>query len=70
MVSNPKHYELGNTGVEAIDVIEAVLTKEQYIGYLRGNLLKYHLRANKKNGDEDLQKADIYSGWLVEALEE
>lgn len=70
MVSNPSHYELGNTGVEAIDVIEASLTKEEYIGYLRGNCIKYQLRANKKNGTEDLKKADIYSGWLVEALEE
>lgn len=70
MVSNPSHYELGNTGVEAIDVIEAALTREEYIGYLRGNILKYQLRSNKKNGSEDLRKADIYSGWLVEVLEE
>lgn len=70
MISNPSHYELGNTGVEAIDVIEASLTKEEYIGYLRGNCIKYQLRANKKNGTEDLRKADIYSGWLVEVLEE
>lgn len=70
IVNNPSHYELGNTGMEAIDVIEATLTKEQYIGYLRGNILKYQLRANKKNGNEDLRKADVYSGWLLEALEE
>lgn len=70
MISNPSHYGLGNTGVEAIDVIEASLTKDEYIGYLRGNIIKYQLRANKKNGTEDLRKADIYSGWLVEALEE
>lgn len=68
--NRPNHYHLGDTGVEAIDVIETVLTKEEYIGYLRGNILKYHLRANKKNGTEDLNKADVYSGWLVEALEE
>lgn len=68
--TSPSHYELGSTGVEAIDVIEASLTKEEYIGYLRGNILKYQLRSNKKNGNEDLRKADIYSGWLVEALEE
>ena len=69
-VKQPSHYEIGETGLEAIDVIEATLTKEEYIGYLRGNILKYNLRANKKNGSEDLRKADIYSGWLVEALEE
>lgn len=70
MISNPSHYEIGQTGLEAIDVIEATLSKEQYIGYLRGNILKYQLRANKKNGSEDLKKADIYSGWLVIALED
>ena len=69
MISNPRHYELGNTGVEAIDVIKASLTREEFIGYLRGNILKYQLRSNKKNGIEDLKKADIYSGWLVEVLE-
>lgn len=67
---SPSHYEIGNTGIEAIDIIQATLTKEEYIGYLRGNILKYNLRASKKNGSEDLHKADIYSGWLVEALEE
>lgn len=69
-VNQPSHYEIGNTGIEAIDVIQATLTEEQYIGYLRGNILKYQLRANKKNGTEDLNKADIYSGWLMEVLEE
>ena len=44
---SPSHYQVGNTGVEAIDIIESVLTEEQYIGYLRGNILKYQLRANK-----------------------
>ena len=67
--TSPSHYSLGNTGVEAIDVIDAVLSKEEFIGYLKGNILKYQLRSNKKNGTEDLRKADIYSGWLAEALE-
>ena len=73
-VNNPSHYELDIVDyqgalVQAIDVIKAVLTEEEFRGYLRGNLLKYHLRANKKNGDEDIQKADMYSNWLVEELE-
>lgn len=67
--TSPSHYEIGNTGLEAIDVIQATLTKEEFIGYCRGNLLKYHLRSHKKNGTEDLQKADVYSGWLVAELE-
>lgn len=68
--TSPSHYSIGDTGVEAIDIIKSVLTKEQYIGYLRGNIIKYQLRANKKNGTEDLNKSGIYSGWLVEALEQ
>ena len=66
-VNKPEHYQLMDN-VEAIDVIKAALTKEEFMGYCRGNLLKYHLRAHKKNGDEDIQKADMYSNWLVEEL--
>lgn len=67
---SPSHYQIGNTGVEAIDIIQATLSKSEFIGYLRGNILKYQLRASKKNGTEDLNKADVYSGWLVAELEE
>ena len=66
---SPNHYQLGNTGVEVIEVIRASLTDEQFIGYCRGNIIKYNLRANKKNGTEDLKKADVYSAWLLEELE-
>ena len=66
---SPKHYQIGDTGVEAIDIIKASLNPREFIGYCRGNILKYQIRASDKNGDEDLQKADVYSGWLVEALE-
>ena len=69
MVSQPEHYMLDG-GVEALDIISDVLTKEEYIGYLRGNILKYHLRANKKNGRQDLEKADFYSNELVSELAE
>ena len=70
MINNPSHYEIGDTGIEAIDIIRETLTKEEFIGYCRGNVLKYSIRANKKNGEEDLRKADIYSGWLLGELEE
>ena len=59
-VNHPKHYQIA-PGVEAIDIIKASLTPEQYRGYLLGNLLKYRLRAGEK-GDaaKDLAKADWY----------
>jgi hypothetical protein len=34
MVNRPPHYLVG--GIEAIDVIKSRLTKEEYIGYLKG----------------------------------
>lgn len=59
-VNNPKHYKI-MAGVEAIDVIQATLTEEQYLGFCLGNVLKYKLRAGQK-GDpsEDLSKAVKY----------
>ena len=59
-VNRPKHYQLA-PGVEAIDIIRATLTPEQYKGYLLGNLLKYRLRAgNKGDALQDLAKANWY----------
>ena len=36
---NPDHYKIG--GIETIAYIEAKLTKEQFKGYLVGNVIKY-----------------------------
>lgn len=33
-----------------------MLTSEEFIGYLRGNSLKYRWRFRYKNGTEDLKK--------------
>ena len=42
MVNSPSHYQLD--GMEAIDIIKASLTADEYLGYLKGNALKYMLR--------------------------
>lgn len=69
VVNNPSHYK-GNKGIETIDFIENVLTKEEFIGYLRGNVIKYQSRANLKGRkEEDLRKAQWYSNKLVKVLE-
>jgi hypothetical protein len=65
-VNNPPHYNKGD--IECIDGIEAMLTGEEYIGYLRGNSLKYRWRFRYKNGIEDLQKAAWYENRLMEFL--
>ena len=68
MVNNPIHYNVGN--IECIDSIEAMLTKEEFIGYLRGNSHKYRWRFRYKNGIEDLKKAEWYENKLLKVLEE
>jgi hypothetical protein len=67
-VNNPEHYNKGD--IECIDGIEAMLTKEEFIGYLRGNSLKYRWRFPYKNGVEDLKKAEWYEKRLLNLLTE
>ena len=68
MVNKPLHYNKGS--IECIDGIEAMLTKEEFIGYLRGNSLKYRWRFPYKNGIEDIKKAQWYEKKLMEILQE
>jgi hypothetical protein len=69
-VKNTKstHYELWEN-IEAIDVIKALLTDEEYKGFLKGNMLKYRLRCGKKNIEnesivKDIEKAMDYENEL------
>lgn len=68
-ITNPKHYKLNGLDIEAIDVIKSVLGKEKFEGYCRGNVIKYVLRADSKNGIEDLKKAQVYLNWEIMSKE-
>lgn len=59
---NPNHYKSGK--IEVIDVIEDQLTEEEYLGFIKGLVMKYVMRSNMKNGLEDLEKAK----WYLERL--
>lgn len=65
-VHHPKHYETYIDGLETIDIIYAALGPELFKGYCRGNVLKYLLRADQKNGVEDLEKAAVYLDWEIQ----
>ena len=67
-VNHPNHYS--NSSIECIDAMEAMLTPEQFIGYLRGNIFKYQWRYENKNGIEDLRKSEWYFNKLLEKLNE
>lgn len=60
MVDSPPHYTVG--GIETIDFIRAKLTRDQYIGYLRGNMMKYIARLGYKDSvGQDAGKLAWYS---------
>jgi hypothetical protein len=68
-VNHPKHYLVG--GLEALDIIASRLTKEEFIGYLKGSKLKYDLRYPfKGRPEEDLAKSEWYKNKLVEILKD
>lgn len=57
---SPNYYK-SKTGLEVLDVIEAF-----DLGNHEGNILKYIVRYRKKNGLEDLKKAQFYLTRLIE----
>lgn len=60
---NPLHYKSGD--IECIDAIKASMTTSEFLGYLRGNTIKYIWRYNQKGGLEDLKKAEWYLRRLI-----
>lgn len=67
-VKHPEHYTQG--GIECIEAIKASMSREAFAGYCKGNALKYLWRYEKKGGVEDLRKAAVYLGWLIECEEQ
>ena len=65
-VNHPSHYCAG--GVECIEGIKAALGDE-FPAYCQGNVLKYVWRWKLKGGVEDLTKAQVYLGWMIESVE-
>jgi hypothetical protein len=66
-VNRPEHYN--NGGMECIDAIKGMLTHDEYIGYLRGNALKYMWRFRYKGKPiEDLRKARWYEERMMNYL--
>lgn len=47
-------------------LMEAVLTPEEFIGFLKGSLIKYTMRDGRKEGSDDAGKAKHYMQKLKE----
>lgn len=65
-VNHPSHYNQG--GMEVWDVIKAFTSGLSGAeAFYAGNVIKYVLRWNHKNGIEDLEKAKVYIDKLIES---
>ena len=57
------HYMEG--AMQAIQVCQAIMTHEQFEGFLMGNIIKYRMRAKYKGKyEEDMRKSNQYAYWL------
>jgi hypothetical protein len=58
------HYK--DMAIQPWELMESVLTHEEFVGYLKGNVIKYAMRAGRKDGSDDLGKARHYMMKLSE----
>ncbi len=71
LINAPPHYRIGGLDVNS-DILRRKLTPKEYLGWLKGNVIKYTLRAGHK-GDkgteiQDVAKAEFYAQRLIEHL--
>lgn len=68
LVDHPQHYNQSDE-IECIDAIEAALGREQFIGFLRGQVIKYTWRLGLKDDPvQDASKVQWYQNKLIEVL--
>jgi len=59
------HYK--DMAIQPWTIMQQVLTQEEFIGFLKGNIIKYSMRAGRKGAkQEDIDKARHY----IEKLDE
>jgi len=63
-MAHQPHYE--DDKIQPIEIMRANFSKEELVGFYKGNVIKYVSRAQRKNGVEDLEKAAVYLGWWIE----
>ena len=64
---NDEHYQ---GDVEPIELMQAQMTQEELIGFLKGNIIKYTSRCGKKDDPvKEVTKIKRYAGWLLDVLE-
>lgn len=72
-MDNADSYQVGGNHYKELpiqpwEVMESVLTRPEFIGFLKGNVIKYSMRAGRKAGSDDAGKAEHYRKKLREVL--
>ena len=64
MAAYDDHYQ---GAVEPIELMQAQMTQEAFMGFLRGNIIKYASRFGKKDNESTIKEATkirVYATWL------
>lgn len=67
LVNHPAHYTPDS--IECIDGLRVILTRDEFIGFLRGTIIKYQWRMGKKPGEDLLQEVQKCM-WYMQRLED
>ena len=68
-VNHPEHYTSGS--IECIDALRASMPLDQFMGFLKGNVIKYLWRYQQKGKPvQDLEKARWYLDKLIDLWKE
>jgi len=70
----PAKYQIGgnhykNKSIQPWDAMQSWMPRDEFIGFLRGNAIKYLARCWDKDGLTDLKKARHYLDKLIEFIE-
>lgn len=73
VVPKPESRQVGGSHYLECDyqpwhAIEDLLTHEEFVGFLKGNLIKYAIRQGRKPGSDDAAKARHYAEKLREVM--
>lgn len=67
-MAQPKYYN--ENGFSPMDAFkQGLISKEEFIGFIKGNVIKYVIRAGKKDDAVgDINKAINYLEWMKEMV--
>ena len=65
MALEQEHYDEHYQGdVQPIELMQSVMSTEAFMGFLRGNIIKYTCRLGKDEGAKETTKILRYAEWL------